>query len=285
MSIIFQTLQKLNKSSTEKFREPPHLKKDLRTRSFSGKRILNAAAIPSLLLLFVMSGSLLYFTPGSENTTGGKDDSSASYAVANASPVPRPVKDEMRTVLITDEKIKIEQLDADLFVFLPPDSSRVFKKWSGSSAKKAEPKQMPPRQKKSRMKPGFTPTKKDQKSGSAPRMSEQLIVKKIESAIIEGETRRAEVLLEQLAGIKGEDSIYVMKLRAFFYLRTGENRPAVSLLKKVLAGNADDMEAGINMAILEIKARDYTQAKTRLARLKSIYPDNTVISNLLSKLD
>ena len=39
------------------------------------------------------------------------------------------------------------------------------------------------------------------------------------------------------------------------------------------------------MAILEIRLREYSLAKARLTRLKNIYPENTVISNLLSKLD
>ena len=71
----------------------------------------------------------------------------------------------------------------------------------------------------------------------------------------------------------------------FSVYRTGEDRPAVALLKKVLARNANDVEAGINMSILEIRSKEYEQAKERLTRLQSRYPENTVISNLLSRLD
>jgi len=116
-------------------------------------------------------------------------------------------------------------------------------------------------------------------------ITEQQIVKKIETCIIEGDTQKAEKLLKQLTNIKGENSIYVMKLRAFFLLRTGENKPAVALLRKVLANNENDVEAGINMAILEIRLNEYSQAKERLTRLKGLYPENRIISNLLSRLD
>jgi len=284
MSIIFQTLQKLNRSVPEGMKRQVYRKESLRVTALKGKQIRNTAIVVSLLTVFMVSGVLLYLMPGSENGALREDSSAASCSIANASPVPSNPESVMESVLLSDKKIKRQIMDPGLFVFMPPDKSRGTEKLSVYPPDKKEYQMKPPVKKKT-AEPGFTVDKKEAGTAAGSVVSEQKIVRKIESAIIEGDTKNAESLLEQLADIKGEGSIYVMKLRAFFFLRTGKNRPAMSLLKKVLSDNAEDMEAGINMAILEVRQQDYKQAKTRLTRLKSIYPENTVISNLLNRLD
>ena len=61
-------------------------------------------------------------------------------------------------------------------------------------------------------------------------------------------------------------------------------RPAMSLLKKVLKRNENDLEAGINMAILEIKTNRPQQANNRLAGLQENYPEDVRIAEILNKL-
>ena len=284
MSIIFQTLQKLNHSVPEGMKRQVYRKESLRATVLKGKQIRNRVAVVFLLTVFIVSGVLLYLMPDSENRVLCEDGPAASCSIANASPVPLISEQVMQDVFLSDEKMRRDIMDPDLFIFMPPDKSPGTKIYSVYPPDKKE-YQIKPSVKKKAVEPDFTADKKEAGPAAASVVSEQKIVRKIESAIIEGDTKKAELLLEQLADIKGEGSIYVMKLRAFFFLRTGKNRPAMSLLKKVLADNADDMEAGVNMAILEVRQQDYKQAKTRLTRLKSIYPENTVISNLLNRLD
>jgi tetratricopeptide (TPR) repeat protein len=282
MSIIFQTLKKLNNQSAGIIQKQVGLKQNLRTNYLSGKKLRNAAAALSLFLVFVMSVFLFYLSSDSKNVLSSKDNNSVSYATANASIVPSAPENKIQAVFLSDENVKKQQADPSIFVFTPPDSSEDLKLPYSFSARKTESQTVAPAQNKKTGEPGFTPAKRIRESSV---ITEQQIVKKIQISFIEGDMKNAENLLEQLAAIKGEDSIYVMKLRAFFCLHTGKNRSAVSLLKKVLARNADDAEAGINMAILEIRLKEYSQAKLRLTRLKSIYPANTIISNMLSKLD
>ena len=285
MSIIFKTLQKLNNQSAENIQNPVSLKENMRPSPLADKQIRKAAAGLSLLLLG--AAALFMFYPTSNPVTPNlcKDNTSASYSVANASIAPASLEGSIQAIFLSDENMRKFRESSDPYIFLPPEVRGELKESPVFYPKEIRRKKIISSKGKISAKPGFKPTKKKRRPIVGSVITEQQIVRKIEMCIIEGETQKAEELLKQLAVIKGEDSIYVMKLKAFFFLRTGETRPAVALLRKVLATNADDVEAGINMAILEIKLKEYSKAKERLTRLKGLYPENRVIPNLLSKLN
>ncbi|MBW2602193.1 MAG: tetratricopeptide repeat protein, partial [Deltaproteobacteria bacterium] len=52
----------------------------------------------------------------------------------------------------------------------------------------------------------------------------------------------------------------------------------------VLAQEQNDLEAGINMAIVEIKTHRLDKARKRLAKLREIYPANTIIEDIIQKM-
>ncbi len=93
-----------------------------------------------------------------------------------------------------------------------------------------------------------------------------------------------EALLAQLASIKGKDQAYVLKVRAYLKLRKKDYGAAAGYLKKVLSQNENDIEAGINMAVIEINQDQVAAARKRLARLREIYPENIRIPAILAKL-
>ncbi len=244
MSIIFQTLKKLNNPSAENIQKQVGLKENMRTSSLTGKQLRNSAVV---LSVFMMGAAVVFlFYPFSDpvNLKLSKDNTSAAYSVANASIVPVSPESSIQAIFLSDENVRKHSEDSGSYIFLPPEISEEPKEPSVVFRQKIKQKKRPSAQNKISDKSHFRPERKDRKSIAGTVISEQKIVKRIEISIIEGEIQKAEKLLEQLAAIKGEDSIYVMKLRAFFFLRTGENRPAVALLKKVLARNADDVEAG-----------------------------------------
>jgi len=76
----------------------------------------------------------------------------------------------------------------------------------------------------------------------------------------------------------------VLKLRAFWEIKEGNLERAATLLRRVLARNPRDLEAGLNMAIIEIKRGKLKQARKRLMLLHNIYEDNSQISELLIKI-
>jgi hypothetical protein len=110
------------------------------------------------------------------------------------------------------------------------------------------------------------------------------LVKQINASVTAGSGHQTETLLRELAGLKGANDPYVLKLRAFWHVHTQAYSAASLLLKRVLASNPADLEANINMAVVEIHTERQAQAKRRLYQLKERYPDDTRVSELLLQL-
>ena len=110
------------------------------------------------------------------------------------------------------------------------------------------------------------------------------LIEQIQKSMQEMNHRQTKTLLKQLAALKGSDSGFVLKLKSYWLMQQDNYQPAMSLLQKVLERDEDDLEAGINMAILEIKTNRLKQAKQRLARLQETYPEDARIAEILKKL-
>ncbi len=110
------------------------------------------------------------------------------------------------------------------------------------------------------------------------------LVAKIQRSMSTGSSDQTKDLIDELALLKGGDNSYVLKLKAFLCMRKDEYESAALLLNEVLRKNENDLEAGINMAIVEIKTSKIPEAIKRLARLREIHPENTLIPELIQKL-
>ena len=112
------------------------------------------------------------------------------------------------------------------------------------------------------------------------------LIKKIHKSMrIDNSNAQTDLLLDQLALLKGKNDCYVLKMRAFCFMNRGDLDSAASLLNRVLQENESDLEAGINMAIIEIKNSQMNKAKNRLYRLRDNNPYDTTIPELIHKLD
>ncbi|MDY6878695.1 MAG: tetratricopeptide repeat protein [Thermodesulfobacteriota bacterium] len=110
------------------------------------------------------------------------------------------------------------------------------------------------------------------------------LVADIHRAIHMKDSLRVEALFNELIKIKGKEDDYVTRLKAFWRLKQRDYESASLLLESLLQKNGDDLEAGINMAIVEIKTNRLDQARTRLQRLRYANGDNTHIASLLKKI-
>ena len=110
------------------------------------------------------------------------------------------------------------------------------------------------------------------------------LIQEIKKSIRHGNPDDTEHLIERLAAHKGADDFYVLKLRAYWRLQHQDYDAAAKYLTKVLDKNSDDMEAGINMVIIDINCQRIERARTRLQKLEKVYPDNLVIADLMQKL-
>lgn len=110
------------------------------------------------------------------------------------------------------------------------------------------------------------------------------LVSKAERSISSGDFEQANTLIGELELLKGKENSYVMKLRAVSYMRQGDFKSAASLLNTVLERDQDDLDAGINMAVIEIKTNRLDEAHKRLAALSEVYQANTTIPELIRKI-
>ncbi len=99
-----------------------------------------------------------------------------------------------------------------------------------------------------------------------------------------GDQKRTKTLLDELATLKGQNNSYFLKLKAVWHIHNKEYERAEDLLKAVLAKNELDQEAGINMAIIEINTKQMENAYRRLKKLRTIYPENIRIAEIMQDL-
>lgn len=110
------------------------------------------------------------------------------------------------------------------------------------------------------------------------------LIARIEKSLAASDLTQAGSLVDTLAAMKPKQDRYVLKLRAYLAMRQGDLASAASSLASVLACDEDDLEAGLNMAVVEIKTDRLTKARQRLARLRERYPEDTRIADLMDRI-
>jgi hypothetical protein len=111
-----------------------------------------------------------------------------------------------------------------------------------------------------------------------------IMVAKVQQAMRAGDERKVEDLLHTLESLKGKEDPYVMRLKAFWFLKQRKYGMARSLLEELLSNNEDDLDAGINLAILDIKTNHMEAARNRLRAMRRLHEDNTIIPAILEKI-
>lgn len=99
-----------------------------------------------------------------------------------------------------------------------------------------------------------------------------------------GSDEQIKKLFDELSTLKGQDNSYVLKLKAVWHINNKAFERAEDLLKIVLSKNEYDQEAGINMAIIEIKTQHIQKAYERLKNLREIYPENIRIAEIIQNM-
>ncbi|RLB35152.1 MAG: hypothetical protein DRH12_16850 [Deltaproteobacteria bacterium] len=111
------------------------------------------------------------------------------------------------------------------------------------------------------------------------------VVSRVQGAMAMGDEEAVDNLMPRLESLKGENDPFVLKLKAFWLMKKGRYQDASRFLIKVMERLPSDLEAGINMAIVEIKTGQVDRARKRLRSLREIYQDNTQIPELLRKIN
>ncbi|MBF0152606.1 MAG: tetratricopeptide repeat protein [Magnetococcales bacterium] len=108
---------------------------------------------------------------------------------------------------------------------------------------------------------------------------------KMKRALAAGDTADVDAGLNSLAGMKGENNPFVMKMQAYVYMREGKYAQAGSLLEEVLKVRKNDLDAAKNMVIVEMKTNQNVQAQERLKELLRRYPNDRQLRDLRQYLN
>jgi hypothetical protein len=110
------------------------------------------------------------------------------------------------------------------------------------------------------------------------------LANRISSAIQADDVQQTDTLLAKLEKMKGADNLFVLKLKAYSFIRQNRLEEAHAILSNVLTHNAMDREAGLNMAVIDIKSGRLENARQRLVQLQKLYPADGHIALYLRQL-
>lgn len=229
-----------------------------------------------------------YLPPGSERKIGRPSKKEIATAAPSAlSPVAAP--SQRGPVLAAGPSVTVEERDEDIREALK--AKKLAKKPTSVPlvlAPEELPVVRPPEEKAERVlkrkKSAMTKGEEIFRNNVEKGAKIGHLVSRLERSLITGDRKRADALIDELSLLKGEDNHYVLKLRAYWFMRQEDYDKAAELLGSVLKENEDDLEAGINIAIIENRTNETAKARKRLARLRDIYQENTLVRDLLQRM-
>lgn len=307
MSVIYKTLKKLKTESAEDSGNRRVSKKE--KTNFPFKEVSsNTAIIISIALLVLIAGAGVFYVVGSLNKTNNNqpmpkvfqiqknseyiegDESSEGQEKKshNARYMPAEAKSKNthdaagKGTAVQDispqQDVKLSKIVAHRTVENQQAKEKpadfIFPEKGAFSPKISEEKELKEKVRKQRI----------HRANLERSLTISRLVDRINKSIKAGNVGQTEKFLRELETLKGKDNVYVLKLRAFWCLNRQDYESAKKYLTKVLDKNERDVEAGINMAIVEIKTERFKQAEKRLKELRENYPENKAIPELIEKL-
>ncbi|MBF0213487.1 MAG: tetratricopeptide repeat protein [Magnetococcales bacterium] len=112
------------------------------------------------------------------------------------------------------------------------------------------------------------------------------VVADLKLAMSRDDAKGVRELFIKLGKVKagGEKDPFVLNMQAYWEISKGRYDRAAVLLKQVLDRRKDDLEAGLNMALVEMSTRRADEARERLHLLSRLYPGEARIGEMLRYL-
>ena len=111
----------------------------------------------------------------------------------------------------------------------------------------------------------------------------QMVIR-LEKAIAQGDSIEVGALFDALSLVKQADDTYLLNMRAYWHMTQREYAKAEIYLKQVLMRNSEDLEAGLNLAIIEAHTNRTEDAQQRLHLLSQRYPTESRLHYVLNTL-
>jgi Flp pilus assembly protein TadD len=91
-------------------------------------------------------------------------------------------------------------------------------------------------------------------------------------------------LLQQLAQNAGKDSIVTLRMNGYWSLQQNLNQESRQFYQQLLMLQPNDLEANMNMALLDVRLGNMDDAKNRLNKMTVLYPDSNSVKQLSKSL-
>jgi tetratricopeptide (TPR) repeat protein len=195
--------------------------------------------------------------------------SGASYSPASISNVSKPRNGSIPTSVAPGFKHDLSQASHTLI----KEDNKTLKRAAVTTIQAPDPKQ----------KKHLASLEKFHRAAKE-RASIAKLVTQLEGAILRMDVPEVKKLIHRLSMVKGKDNLYVLNLKAFWYLKQKHYLDAEIVLQKILKLDQNHLEAGLNMAVVEVKTQRSDAALKRLKRLKMLYPKNRVLVEMIQKL-
>ncbi len=308
MSVIFETLKKLKTESTEKENSQYKLMRRRRICFFNNSLNSPSAVLFVLLILTIIGSGTLYGYYHLNKTMGGSakiikvpkanvgqptDASTSESSEIKGSNSLNQEKDpelnriEYLPAQANDKKVELNASNKteNNKLWSVTDKKR-SSKTSETIEKKIAGKIKTESSNKAKTE-DVSPVPEMEKIFSANAKKNGKIARLIADIHLEmehGSDEQIEKLFDELVVLKGQDNSYILKLKAVWHMHNKDFERAEDLLKRVLSKNEADQEAGINMAIIEIKTQHIQKAYERLKNLREIYPENVRVTEIMQNM-
>jgi len=91
-------------------------------------------------------------------------------------------------------------------------------------------------------------------------------------------------LMAELEKTQDPDSLFLIRLKAYWQIQQNHLQEARELLEQVLSRKPDDKESGVNLAVVDMRDGRIASARRRLEQLQHLYPEDDEIATALQKL-
>ncbi len=102
----------------------------------------------------------------------------------------------------------------------------------------------------------------------------QTLNRELQQSIAQHDFAAGHEILKKLEGFLGADSIYILKLKAYFHLQNNQFESAHRILVRVLENDVTDLEAGLNMIVVLVQRGEIKAAQRQIDFLLNYYPEN-----------
>jgi tetratricopeptide (TPR) repeat protein len=111
------------------------------------------------------------------------------------------------------------------------------------------------------------------------------IVKKLKKAINQNSEQQVEQLFGELAQLKSEGSPYILKMRAYWYLKTKQYHSAKIILNQSLKISPSDVDIAINLALANLGLSQTQKAKRIVDEWLEKHPNNQQLIKLSKQIN